>query len=458
MTSGRQYLQASAPRWLRRAAFRLALGAAPLVAACPVQLPRPAIIAFACEDDSDCRDGTFCQDNLCLSIDGSVIRRDAGHSDRAGNDRVGLDRAGTDAALPDGTDIDQPGGDGASADAGAWWDGAWQRRRKLTFNNSGRAEALVDFPVLVKLDSTRVDYATAGFDGKSVRFVDADGTSVLDYQLDKWNANSTSWLWVRVPQIDADGANDHIWLYYDNGSADIQGQGIRVWSAGYQAVFPLSVNFLDMSGYGFAGTDHFSDPTPGVISFGRSFDGSAWLDLGTGLALLMSAPAATLSAWIKPGNNNADQTVIAIARNGTSPTSEARAFLALRNFEIVVGGRSLDIDSQQELVSSGHPLSVDQWHHVVGMINYVDRNARIFVDGEQTALGSLAVTATATSPTESACAAIGADADGQSHRFNGVIDDVRVSRRTHTADWIRAEFQNQGLDSFVQFGPEEQSP
>ncbi|MDZ4340169.1 MAG: hypothetical protein U1B94_08145, partial [candidate division NC10 bacterium] len=34
----------------------------------------------------------------------------------------------------------------------------WQFKRKLTFNNATVAENLVDFPVLVVLNSTRIDY------------------------------------------------------------------------------------------------------------------------------------------------------------------------------------------------------------------------------------------------------------------------------------------------------------
>jgi hypothetical protein len=46
----------------------------------------------------------------------------------------------------------------ASADP-AWWNRSWSTRRALTFNNAAQAENLVGFPVLVKLDPSRIDYA-----------------------------------------------------------------------------------------------------------------------------------------------------------------------------------------------------------------------------------------------------------------------------------------------------------
>ncbi len=44
-----------------------------------------------------------------------------------------------------------------TAHAQAWWDSDWLERKKLTINNSDQA-VLSDFPVLVKLNGTRIDY------------------------------------------------------------------------------------------------------------------------------------------------------------------------------------------------------------------------------------------------------------------------------------------------------------
>lgn len=433
------------------ASSRLPLALALLVlAACQLQLPTSASVAYACEDDSDCRAGTFCQNNLCLSIDGGSIHRDSGLADR-----TGVDLAGTDAALPDRAGVDQVGSDRTSADAGPWWDAAWHRRRKLSFDNRGRTSALDDFPVLIELRPDRIDYGQVTGDGNDLRFVDENGTTLLDYQLERWNTASTSWLWVRVPRIDADTASDFIWMYYGNPGAPMQGNGVAVWDTSYQAVYPLSYNFQDMSGHGVDGTDRGSADVAGQIARGRRFDGSAWIDLGSGLPLLMSAPAVTLSAWIAPAALTDDQAVVAIAKGGATPTGQARAFLALRSGNVAVGGRSQDSEAQQELVSTSQPLTLGPWHHVVGIINYTSARAQIFVDGLAVAEGPLAITANAVSPTQAASAAIGASADGLTTFFDGDIDDVRISNASRSADWISAEHQNQGLDSFVLYGLEE---
>ena len=51
---------------------------------------------------------------------------------------------------------DSPGASGIPAD---WWDVAWRHRTELTFNNVGQLDVLVDFPVLVRLTPSRIDYS-----------------------------------------------------------------------------------------------------------------------------------------------------------------------------------------------------------------------------------------------------------------------------------------------------------
>ena len=64
-----------------------------------------------------------------------------------------------------------------------WWDSDWLERKQLTFDNSDQAESLVDFPVLVKLSSNRVDYTKTLNAGEDLRFIDADGVTILDHEI-----------------------------------------------------------------------------------------------------------------------------------------------------------------------------------------------------------------------------------------------------------------------------------
>ena len=92
-------------------------------------------------------------------------------------------------------------------------------------------------PVLVKLDPSRIDYALVQPNGADLRFIDADNTTQLNYEVASWNPGGVSTVWVRVPQIDANSINDSITLYYNNPAAPAAQNPPLVWSNGYAAVW-----------------------------------------------------------------------------------------------------------------------------------------------------------------------------------------------------------------------------
>jgi hypothetical protein len=62
-----------------------------------------------------------------------------------------------------------------------WWDTDWTRRSQVSFNNTdvggfAPAETLTDFPVLVVLNASNINYAFTQDDGGDLRFFDTNGT------------------------------------------------------------------------------------------------------------------------------------------------------------------------------------------------------------------------------------------------------------------------------------------
>ena len=114
--------------------------------------------------------------------------------------------------------------------ANAWWDANWGERERLVFDNSASGTDLDDFPVLVALDSTRIDYSKVQNAGQDLRFVDSDDSTLLDYEIDVWDESGTSYVWVKVPRIDAGSDTDHIWMYYDNAGASSGEDMFGTWS------------------------------------------------------------------------------------------------------------------------------------------------------------------------------------------------------------------------------------
>ena len=117
-----------------------------------------------------------------------------------------------------------------------WWDTDWSYRKKLTFNNSDQAETLTNFPVLVNLSSANFDYSKAKSDGSDLCFIDSDGSTELNYEIEDWDTSGSSYVWVNVTGIDGSTTTDHIWMYYGNSAASPGENPTGVWDENYLMV------------------------------------------------------------------------------------------------------------------------------------------------------------------------------------------------------------------------------
>ncbi|HZM64196.1 MAG TPA: DUF2341 domain-containing protein, partial [Candidatus Saccharimonadales bacterium] len=129
---------------------------------------------------------------------------------------------------------------------------SWSNRRKITINNSASAVNLTNYPLLIKINSSRIDYSKTQSAGQDLRFVDPSNDNlVLPYEIEEFNETGDDYVWVKVPQIDAGSTTDYIWMYYGNGSASDGQDATNVWDSDYKVVQHLeetsacSVTFTD---------------------------------------------------------------------------------------------------------------------------------------------------------------------------------------------------------------------
>src|SRR2546429_604500 len=79
---------------------------------------------------------------------------------------------------------------------------------------------VTNFPLLVRITGSTICDAVEG-SGVSIppdiRFLDGDGTTWLNYVVERWSRNTDSAeVWVQVPQIDGNSDHDYITLYYNS--------------------------------------------------------------------------------------------------------------------------------------------------------------------------------------------------------------------------------------------------
>ncbi len=325
--------------------------------------------------------------------------------------------------------------------------GGWDMRRKITFDNSSAAGNLPNFPVLVKLDNTRIDYSKTQNSGQDIRFVDpSDPTTVLPHEIETWNESGTSYVWVKVPQIDAGSTSDYIWMYYDNPTVSDGQDATNVWESDFKGVWHLSEsgngtsNEFDEStssadnGTGGGGTGtKVPTRTAGQIGSGQKFDGVDDYIITNSTSLINGTTAYTYEAWINPTSCGEGGSGTVLGKDNVS-----NLFLC----QTVANNIALAYEANgSSAYSAINSLTMNKWHHVVAVYN--DANvASFYIDG-------VLVTATDSSVTEANTTGgivIGTESSGgttpatSNYNFDGVIDEARISTGVRSADWIKAEY------------------
>jgi len=328
-------------------------------------------------------------------------------------------------------------------DAGAW-DPRWRQRRRVTIDSRGIMEPLVDFPLLVSLSSLSLPGVAA--DGADVRFVDADGSTELAYEIDTWEMDRRL-IWVRVPRIDPDSNDDAIWLYFDNpdaGSAEAPG---AVWE-GYEAVWHLGEagagtagEYADSSGNGHHGQGGSGDPgqtprrVPGLVGDAQDYDGDDEILAADGDAFNFMVPALTIE--LVAFNPMAGMTQNLVSKGGYA-NGYRFGFNGDGTPGFQVTGERFDLDSR-----TVPPFG--EWHYFVA--EWDGTTMRLYTDGVEDPI---------TLPRGGTIAPNTSDFLVGSGQFPmlGRLDEVRVSNRAFSAGWLEA--QNRSLSgemAFVEAAP-----
>ncbi|HIG39610.1 MAG TPA: DUF2341 domain-containing protein [Gammaproteobacteria bacterium] len=331
-----------------------------------------------------------------------------------------------------------------------WFDSGWSYRNSLAFDNSAQTENLTDFPVLIILDSTRVDYSNTQNNGEDLRFVDGNGT-VLAHQIESWNETGTSYVWVQIPQIDAGSGTDFIWMYYGNvGAAD--GQNVaNVWDVPYKAVWHLdetSGSHSDSTSNNYTAIQNggVNLSATGKIGGADEFDGgNDRLKVNGVDTALQIKGDLTLEAWVKIASHPISGTagIVKFAGNGdTEATNYLYTMRLLPGGDINLGHESGN--GTKDFHDMGVSLNTDEWYKLTAVRDTTAKEWHLYINGTLAATESYAAQATG-------------GIDGtlkialDSGNFEGIIDEVRVSDTARSADWISVQYAA-ATDSLITYG------
>jgi len=321
----------------------------------------------------------------------------------------------------------------------------WSHRTALVFDNSAAAEDLIDFPVLVVLHPGCIDYTQINSDGSDIRFLDSDYT-LLSYEIEQWNPNGYSYIWVKVPRIDARSKTDFIYLYWGNSDAADAQDPIAIWTNGYEGVWHLQNGFEDSTANLNHGINAGSVDTLGIIGNGQSFDGDGdFITLPNSESLNVMNGDYTLEGWFIPAD---------IPKKEDPVSGGYYSIIGRQGWNIGLSylwNQSLNI--QHLLAGHSFAASVTAWAEfepgtpmfATAVVNKISGTTLLYANGlliEKVSWppGSEADTVQEINPW--LIGGAGTSGGYWLQHAHGIIDEARISSVARSSDWIRAQYKS----------------
>ncbi|MGY1891487.1 DUF2341 domain-containing protein [Pseudomonas sp. SDT291_1_S447] len=331
------------------------------------------------------------------------------------------------------------------ATAQAWWQDDWHYRKQIAVDTTPQGaainQALGRTALLVRLHTGNFTFDGVKEDGADLRFVAADDKTVLNHQIESFDAlMGMALIWVDVPNVEG-GQRQDIWMYYGNQKAPATGNGQLTFDPNYTALYHFDgatgTPAKDTTAYGNTAQSATGAAIDGVVGRALQFSGQPLL-LPASPSLQHNAGSAfTFSAWLRLDQASGEQLILA-RREG------ANSLLVGAN----QGVPFVEIDGQRAVATQA--LNPGQWQHVA--LTAEGSKVTLFINGREAATLAQAM------PAFNSVMAIGADLhEGPFQPFVGAIDELRLSKVSRPAALLLADATSQGAESkLVAYGVDEE--
>ncbi len=336
-----------------------------------------------------------------------------------------------------------------------WYDTDWSYRKAITIDADQVSASLSDFPLLVNTNDSHL-LANAESTGVDILFTAADGTSLLDYEIESYSNTTALVAWVRIDTL-SDTTDTVIYMYYDNPSATSLEDANGVWDSNYVMVQHLnetSGDHLDSTSNGNDGTAAVTTQgsASGQINGADEFGGSPDIVNCGNATILDITGSMTVEAWAYP-NTSAASTRIS-SKDATGVTGKFILWVNSSGdlaFIVTDGTGPGGSDPWFRAKDLTNSITPDVWFHVVGVFDADTQEVRLYKDGVEVA----AVAGPTALKSNTETVTIGAS-DNNAQNWDGILDEVRISNTAMSADWILTSYTNQNEPgSFYEIADEE---
>ncbi|MBR7197624.1 MotA/TolQ/ExbB proton channel family protein [Pseudomonas sp. 14A] len=331
------------------------------------------------------------------------------------------------------------------ATAQAWWQDDWHYRKQIAVDTTPQGaainQALGRTALLVRLHTGNFTFDGVKEDGSDLRFVAADDKTVLNHQIESFDAlMGMALIWVDVPNVEG-GQRQDIWMYYGNQKAPATGNGQLTFDPNYTALYHFDgatgTPAKDTTAYGNTAQSATGTAIDGVVGRALQFSSQPLL-LPASPSLQHNAGSAfTFSAWLRLDQASGEQVILA-RREGTQSLL----------IGVSQGLPFVEIDGQRAAATQA--LTPAQWQHLA--LTAEGSKVTLYINGRESAALAQAM------PAFNSVMAIGADLqEGAFQPFAGAIDELRLSKVARPAALLLADATSQGAESkLVAYGVDEE--
>jgi hypothetical protein len=345
----------------------------------------------------------------------------------------------------------------------------WQYYKKITILASEVADVLKNFPLLI--NTTHAEWAdtsnggnVAQSDGGDILFVAGNQITKLDHEIESYDETTGELVaWVEVLSLSPTQDTD-IYIIYGNADAVDQWNptGAGVWEPNYVGIWHLhGDNYTDSTANNNDGTNFGSDDATGNIANGQDFISANSNYIQTKSNELKTANNFTISLWFNADATDFTSHLIwqglgtANGFGNGSPSTDQEMHLSFGR--IAAGTSEGDYltfflgdtdDVYGDIIQASYAFADNtNWHHaaVVGTGLGTSPAALLFLDGSFVTSDTGSADRTSRSSWNTN---LRFGRPGPVERyFDGVLDEVRISKVARSAAWIEAESNNQKTDS-----------
>ncbi len=270
-------------------------------------------------------------------------------------------------------------------------------------------------------------------------------TANLSFEVESYDPVAGVWIaHVKFPSLSST-AGTAITLCYGNVavSSDMSAAA-SVWDSNYSAVYHFATLTKDSTGKGNNTVNTGVVSATGLFGEGASFSGINGQYLAVP-AVAQPTAAGTLEGWIY---NSAGQASTNWGVYSDHETNNLFQFGVWYDSAMYFGFLNGSNDERITGTSTQLPLT-NQWNHLVYTWDSAASSQVVYLNG--------APLVTSTSPfttfTPAQALTLGADSY---NGFQGIMDEIRISKIARSPSWIATEYSNQSApDTFINIGPEQ---